>query len=184
MHWQTAMKNTKVAKSIALAALAWGTASVGPSQVPGTLQVDRIEAHIKQVTVNPDDPNDRIVSVVVTIQAGIKPLVVPNCADEAAKEKYFCSAQLARVNGQSIRVRKGLMATLGVESLDKWKPVTIVPKTEEEFLFNFSTGLMDVRPGESLRVKFQAWPNVQSIQDWKSASTQLSPIFRCPSKPS
>ena len=185
MIWRSASRGAGGRTPILLLAFLLAIAAdPNRAQTSHTLRSDRIDAQVEHVTVNPDSSNDLIVSVRVTIHTGNQTLVVPNCAEDSSGQNVFCVAQLARAKGRIIRVRNGLMATLGVESSDKWNLIVIPPRSEDTFNFSFETGLLDVRPGESLRVKFQVWPDVNSVHDWKSAIPQLTPIFRCPSKPS
>lgn len=184
MHFRIVYGNPHAQWLLVLAALSSGASIACLGQAPAKIRTERVDAQVEKVTVNPDDENDLIVSVEVTIRAGDQSLVIPNCAEGEDRPKGFCIAQLARANGRIVRVRKGLMATLGVEGEEKWKPVTVSPDGTESFRFGFSTRLLDVRAGEPLGVKFQVWRDAQSMRDWRSATTLSSPVFRCPSKPS
>ena len=150
------------------------------SQRPGRVTPARVEVQVVQITADPEEPRDRLVTVRVTVYAGDRSLVIPNCAEAAGADRVFCSAQLANKYGRGIRVRKGLMASLGLENPDKWKPVTLGRGGSGYFLFGFSTEMMDVRKGEPVRIRFQAWPDAESMHDWSKAKDLLSPVFRCP----
>jgi hypothetical protein len=150
------------------------------SQTRGEKTRTRVEAQVVQVSANLEEPGERIVTVRVTVYAGDRSLVIPNCSEVPGADNGFCSAQLAKKNGKSIMVRKGLMASLGVESYDKWKPVMLGPGGSQYFLFEFSTEMMDVHKDEPIRIRFQTWPDAQSMQDWNKAKDLLSPVFRCP----
>ena len=158
-------------------------AGTAPSfcKTPTALRSSAIDVQIIGVHPNPDDARDLIVSVQVTIRAADQPLVVPNCAEDSSLPA-FCVARLSRSNGKVIQVRRRLAAELGVEPYEHWKPVTIAPRTEQRLKFNYSTGLLDVGPGEPVRVRFEVWPNPEAMNHWKSATTFLTPIFRNPTK--
>lgn len=153
---------------------------ISSSQAQPALHADRIEAQIVGTKPNSDDPSDLVVSVLVTVYAGERALVIPDCAEKETERKWFCSAQLARKNGKTIGIRKGLLATLGMDAAAPWKPITIPPGGHESFGFDFETGLMAVRSGESVKVKFQVWSDPQSIQNWKVAANFLSPAIQVP----
>jgi hypothetical protein len=151
------------------------------AKAPPALHVKTIQVHVTGVHPNPDDARDLIVSVQVTIRAADQPLVVPNCA-ESSTPPGFCMARLSHPNGKGIRVRKGLPAVLGVEPYEHWKPITVAPDAEQKIGFAYSTGLLDVKPDEPVRVSFEVWPNARSTKDWKSATVFQTPIFKNPSK--
>jgi hypothetical protein len=164
----------------ALALLVFTTSTWG--QPLHKLHAESVDLQLISAYQNPDNPNDLIVTVRVTIHAAGQLLVVPNCSEKSTDPRFFCMALLRRKNGKTIKVRRGLAATLGVENPDIWKPVTIARGAEDSFLFSCSTGLLDVKPGEPVRVAFEVWPNAESVKDWKLATTLMSPVFRCPSK--
>lgn len=153
-----------------------------PGQTTGPIRAEVTNVQIAETHSNPDDPGDLIVNVHVTIRSLDRPFVVPNCAGNDSLQPFFCMAQLARPNGKVIPVRKHLAATLGFLSEDQWKPVTLPPTSQQTFHFAYSTRLLDVSPGESVRVRLTIWPNPESMKDWKAGTTLLTPVFTNPSK--
>ena len=160
-------------------AVLFGIAAVG--QPPRTLRAEITNVQIVGTHTNPEDENDLIVSVRVTIRALDQSVVVPNCAEKDSPP-FFCVAQITRRKGKVVPVRKLLMATMGVPSEDQWKPLLIQPGSQQALDFAYSTALMDVSPAEPLRVKLQIWPDAKSMSDWKASTSLLTPIFKNPSK--
>jgi len=142
---------------------------------------DAVSAEIVSAKPNPDDPSDLIVAVRVTMLATDRPVVIPDCAEDAAKEKVFCLAQLQRPKGKKWHYAKpAVWATLGVENPDTWKPLNIAARKEASYLFFFSTEFFGLRTGERLRLAISVWPDEASVKDWKSAVIVMSPVFECP----
>ncbi len=75
------------------------------------------------------------------------------------------------------------MATLGFEDPSTWKPVRVPPDGDSEFEFSIDMGLLNVRPGQKVRLAFGIWGNEESMKHPQQAITVLTPVFRIPDKP-
>jgi len=75
------------------------------------------------------------------------------------------------------------MASLGVEDQSFWKPVLVPSNSAVDFQFSIDIGLLDVRPGEAVRLAFWIWPDSESMKDSKRGTKVFTPVFRIPARP-
>jgi hypothetical protein len=146
------------------------------------LPTGRIDVRILNAIHEPEESAVSYVTVEVTIRSSGEAFVIPNCA-EAAEKRVFCMSSLQRANGKTVGVRKGLAATLGFEAQEYWKALTVPANSETDFQFSIDMGLLNVRPGEPVRIAFWIWPNAESMKDFKRGTEILTPVFRIPLKP-
>jgi hypothetical protein len=161
-----------------------GIASLAPSalsQPQTTLTTGKIVVRILNAIHEPEESSVSYVKIEVTIPSAQEAFVIPNCA-EAREEKVFCMSSLQRANGKTVPVRKGLAATLGFEGPEYWKATVVPANSETTFQFSIDMGLLDVRPGERVRLAFWIWPDAESMRDFKRGTMVLSPVFRIPTK--
>jgi hypothetical protein len=166
---------------LGLAAIFAFESGLAPAQSTSALSPESLTSKILSVTPN-REAGAPAVAVLVKIQAVNQAIVVPNCEHDGSKSELFCVAALQYASGKTVRVRRHLEASLGVESPDTWSPVTIAPGTSASFLFYFDTEMLDVSPGQKLRVDFEVWPTMQSVKDLKKGTNFQTPIFACPSR--
>jgi hypothetical protein len=79
-----------------LLSLCWPHYAVGQQADHPPAQTVTVE--VANLGQDPNDPNDVIVTMRVTIEAGGNPVVVPDCAENLAPEKGFCLAFLQRLH--------------------------------------------------------------------------------------
>ena len=157
-------------------------ASLVLCQSQDPLPTGKIDVRVLHAIHEPEETSVSYVTIAVTVRSAGKPFVIPNCS-EPADRNSFCFATLRRANGRAVRVRKGLEATLGFEDPSTWKPVRVLVDGEVEFEFSIDMGLLDVRPGQQVRLSFGIWRDEDSMRDSRQAITILTPVFRIPDKP-
>ena len=156
------------------------THSVDAHCQPGmTALTPNIELRVLHAIHEPEESSVSYVTVAVKVRSAGSPFVIPNCSDSSDK-KIFCFATLRKANGRLIRVRRGLMATLGADDTNNWKSVDVRSDDYVEFEVSIDMGLLNAHPGESVRIAFGAWPEEEPTKDSKHLQTVLTPAFRIP----
>jgi hypothetical protein len=166
---------------MALTGIAFTTSSA-QTQSQTTLTTGKIDVQILNAIHEPEESAVSYVTVEVTIRSAGEAFVIPNCA-EATEKRVFCMSSLQRANGKTVPARKGLSATLGFEAPEYWKPHAVPAGSQTDFQFSIDMGLLNVRPGESVRIAFWIWPDAGSMKDWKRGTKVFTPVFRIPVKP-
>jgi hypothetical protein len=147
------------------------------------LTTGTVDVRILNAIHEPEESSVSYVTVAVTVRSAGTPFVIPTCTESGAPP-YFRMASLRRANGKAVPVRKGLEATLGFEDQGSWKPVQVPANGGAvDFQFSIDMGLLDVRPGERVRLAFWIWPDSESMKDLKRGKMALSPVFRIPVRP-
>ena len=158
------------------------SAYLGLCQSQSSLPIGKIDVRFLHAIHEPEESSVSYVTIAVTVRSAGTSLVIPNCS-ESADQKSFCDASLRRANGKAVRVRKGLMATLGMEDPSTWRPIRLPPDSESEFEYSIDMGLLDARPGQLVRLAIGIWRDEDSMRDSRQAITVLTPVFRIPDKP-
>jgi hypothetical protein len=146
------------------------------------LAAGKIDVRVLHAIHEAEESTVSYVTVLVTVRSGGVSFVVPTCSGYE-REPVFCMASLRRSNGTAVPVRKGLAATLGLEDAKSWNPTRVPANGETDLQFSIDMGLLDVRPGEAVRVAFWIWTDGESMKDPKRGKMVLSPMFRIPVKP-
>jgi len=170
---------TIVSAAVLFAASAAVSAQSEPQKV---LTIGKIEVRVLHAIHEPEEPTVSYVTVLVTIRSGGVSFVVPSCSGDA-HEPVFCMASLRRSNGKVVPVRKNLEATLGFDDPKSWNATMVPANGEAELQFSIDMGLLDVRPGEAVRLAFWIWADGESMKEPKRGEMVLSPVFRIPVKP-
>jgi hypothetical protein len=152
------------------------------SQAEAAVTTGEVDVRILNAIHEPEESAVSYVTVSVTARSTDKSFVIPNCAESTGKN-VFCMALLQRPNGKIVPARKGLAATLGFEAPEYWKATVVPANSETSFEFSIDMGLLDVRPGEKVRLAFWIWPDRTSMKDEKRGEMVLTPVFRIPVKP-
>ncbi len=176
-HWSQRLKILSAV--LILAASASNTAQSRPQEV---LPTGKIDVRVLHAIHEAEESSVSYVTVLVTVRSSGVPLVVPSCSGYA-REPIFCMASLRRPNGKAVPVRKGLAASLGSEDPKSWNPTLVPANGEADLQFSIDMGLLDLRPGESVRLAFWIWPDGESMKDLKRGKMVLSPMFRIPVRP-
>ncbi len=146
------------------------------------LSAGKIDIRVLHAIHEAEESTVSYVTVLVTVRSGGIPFVVPGCSGYAG-EPVLCMASLRRSRGKAVPVRKGLAATLGFEDAKSWNPTVVPANGEADLQFSIDMGLLDVRPGEAVRLAFWIWTDGESMKDLKRGKMVLSPVFRIPVKP-
>jgi hypothetical protein len=178
----TARRLRVLAGITALSILTASSSSVAQSQGPSSLSTGKIDVRVLHAIHEPEEATVSYVSVGVTIRSAGDPFVVPKCS-ESGRPQIFCMASLQRANGKVVPVRKHLAATLGFLVPEYWKAVHIPANGETDFQFSIDMGLLDVHPGDKVRLAFWTWPDDESMKDEKQGKMIFTPVFRIPLKP-
>lgn len=146
------------------------------------LTAGKIDVRVLHAIHEAEESTVSYVTVLVTVRSGGVPFVVPTCSGYA-REPVFCMASLRRSSGKAVPVRKGLPATLGFEDPKSWNPTVVPANGAVDLQFSIDMGLLDVRPGEAVRLAFWIWTDAESMKDTERGKMVLSPVFRIPLKP-
>ena len=170
---------TIVSTALIFAASAALSAQTKPQE---GLAVGKIDVRVLHAIHEAEESTVSYVTVLVTVRSNGVPFVVPSCTGYA-REPVFCMASLRRSRGKAVPVRKGLEATLGFEDPKSWNPTVVPANGAADLQFSIDMGLLDVRPGEAVRLAFWIWTDAESMKDPKRGKMLLSPVFRIPFKP-
>lgn len=146
------------------------------------LATGKIDVRVLHAIHEPEESSVSYVTVLVVIRGGEASFVIPSCPGYA-REPVFCMASLRRSSGAAVPVRKGLAASLGFEDPQSWNPTVVPVNGEADLQFSIDMGLLDVRPGEAVRLAFWIWTDGESVKDVKRGKMVLTPVFRIPVKP-
>jgi hypothetical protein len=155
---------------------------IAQGQPQTSLTTGKINVRVLHAIHEPEESSVSYVMLSVLIRGGGAPFVIPSCR-ESWSPPVFCMASLRRLKGKAVPVRKGLEATLGFEDPKSYKPVLVSADGEVDLQFAIDLGLLNVRPGELVRLAFWIWPDAESMKDLKLATEVLTPPFRIPVKP-
>jgi hypothetical protein len=150
-----------------------------PQEVPSA---GKIDVRVLHAIHEPQEVSVSYATVLATVRGGGVPFVVPSCSGYT-RQPVFCMASLRRSNGKAVPVRKSLAATLGYEDPKSWNPTVVPANGEADLQFSIDMGLLDVRPGEMVRLAFWIWADIESLKDPERGKMVLSPVFRIPAKP-
>jgi hypothetical protein len=128
----------------------------------------------------------RFVSVRLEIHARDTALVIPICGGDEEIHALCAGAAFLQVSTshggwRPARVRKGLLATLGMMPKDTWKVRRIDVGDTAYFEFAFSLDLLDVESGKQLRVIVDSWTSEAAMRTKNDPDKRLtSPVVDCP----
>ena len=126
-----------------------------------------------------------LISVKLEVRAKGAALVIPICGGDQETHSLCAGAATLQVFShgawRTVRVRKGLAATLGMLPKDTWKAQRIDVGDTAYFDFTYSPELLDVQRGERLRVVVSSWTSEAAMRGEDDADRRLrSPIVDCP----
>jgi len=125
-----------------------------------------------------------LVSIRLAIHARDTALVIPVCGGDDEIQDLCAGAAFLQVSSHGVWrpaiVRKGLLATLGALPKETWKTHRIEIGDTAYFNFAFSPELMDVQPGQQLRVVADSWSSESALREKDSDVHLTSPVFDCP----